>query len=44
MRENASAQASLELELGAGALNYAMYLISTVLLRFIMGMDPKWQQ
>ncbi|MBW8883181.1 MAG: hypothetical protein JF612_00060 [Planctomycetia bacterium] len=38
-----AAQASLELELTASALNYAMYLITTVLLRFVMGMDPRWQ-
>jgi predicted Zn finger-like uncharacterized protein len=39
-----AAQASFELELAMGSLHYALYLISTVLLRFIMGMDPKWQQ
>jgi predicted Zn finger-like uncharacterized protein len=38
-----AAQASFELEIGASVLNYAMYLICTVLLRFIMNMDPKWQ-
>jgi predicted Zn finger-like uncharacterized protein len=38
-----AAQASLELEIGGSVLNYAMYLICTVLLRFIMNMDPKWQ-
>jgi hypothetical protein len=37
-----AAQASLELELGMGALHYSVYLITTVLLRFIMGMDPRW--
>src|SRR5262245_54068272 len=37
-----ASQASFELEITTGALHYAMYLISTVLLRFIMGMDPKW--
>jgi hypothetical protein len=37
-----AAQASFELELMTGALHYALYLISTVLLRFIMGMDPRW--
>ena len=37
-----ASQASFELELGTGALHYSMYLISTVLLRFIMGMDPRW--
>ncbi len=39
-----AAQASFELELVMGSLHYALYLISTVLLRFIMGMDPRWQQ
>src|SRR6476659_421004 len=39
-----AAQASLELELAMGSLHYALYLISAVLLRFIMGMDPRWQQ
>src|SRR5262245_17631358 len=39
-----AAQASFELELMMGSLLYALYLISTVLLRFIMGMDPRWQQ
>jgi predicted Zn finger-like uncharacterized protein len=39
-----AAQASFELEIGGSVLNYAMYLICTVLLRFIMNMDPKWQQ
>jgi len=39
-----AAQASFELELAMGSLHYALYLISTVLLRFIMGMDPRWQQ
>ena len=38
-----AAQASLELELTASGLNYAMYLIATVLLRYLMGMDPRWQ-
>jgi len=37
-----AAQASLELELGMGALHYSVYLITTVLLRFMMGMDPRW--
>ena len=37
-----ASQASFEFELGTGALHYAMYLITTVLLRFIMGMDPRW--
>ncbi len=39
-----AAQASFELELAMGSLLYALYLISTVLLRFIMGMDPRWAQ
>jgi len=39
-----AAQASFELELPTGALHYALYLISTVLLRFVMGLDPRWQQ
>jgi len=38
-----AAQASFELELATGALHYALYIVSTVLLRFIMGMDPRWQ-
>jgi predicted Zn finger-like uncharacterized protein len=37
-----AAQASYELELTTGALHYSLYLISTVVLRFIMGMDPHW--
>lgn len=37
-----AAQASFELELTTGALHYGLYLISIVLLRFIMGMDPRW--
>jgi hypothetical protein len=37
-----ASQASLELELATGALHYSMYLIVTVLLRVIMGMDPRW--
>jgi hypothetical protein len=37
-----ASQASFELELGTGALHYSMYLIVTVLLRVMMGMDPKW--
>ena len=39
-----ASQASFDLELPSGALNYALYLISTVLLRFIIGLDPRWQQ
>jgi hypothetical protein len=38
-----AAQASFELELVASSLNYALYLISTVLLRWIMDLDPRWQ-
>jgi len=38
-----ASQASFELELMTGALHYSMYLIATVVLRFIMGMDPRWQ-
>jgi hypothetical protein len=37
-----ASQASFEFELGTGALHYAMYLITTVILRLIMGMDPRW--
>jgi hypothetical protein len=37
-----AAQASFELELTTGALHYSLYLITTVLLRFIMGMDAHW--
>jgi len=37
-----AAQASFELELTTGALHYALYLSATVVLRFIMGMDPHW--
>src|SRR5207248_6069246 len=32
-----ASQASFELELATGTLHYALYLISTLLLRFIMG-------
>jgi len=35
-------QASFELEVTTGALHYSTYLIATVLLRLIMGMDPRW--
>jgi hypothetical protein len=35
-------QASFELEIATGALHFATYFIATVLLRLIMGMDPKW--
>ncbi len=37
-----ASQASFEFELTTGALHYSMYLITTVILRLIMGMDPKW--
>lgn len=37
-----TAQASLDLELGQGALHYALYLTCTVLLRLLMGMDGYW--
>lgn len=37
-----TAQASLDLELGTGALHYTMYLATTVLLRMLMGMDVHW--
>src|SRR5262245_15262669 len=37
-----ASQASFELELTTGALHYAIYLSATVVLRFIMGMDPHW--
>jgi len=36
-------QASLDLELGSGALHYTMYLFATVLLRIILGFMPHWQ-
>jgi hypothetical protein len=37
-----AAQASLDLEFGTAALHYSMYLVTTVLLRLIMGMQPHW--
>jgi hypothetical protein len=37
-----TAQASLELELGQGAMHYALYLAATVILRLIMGMSAYW--
>jgi hypothetical protein len=37
-----TAQASLDLEFGTAALQYAMYLATTVLLRAIMGMNVLW--
>ncbi|QDU30149.1 hypothetical protein ETAA8_52680 [Anatilimnocola aggregata] len=36
------AQASLELEFGAAALHYTVYLATTVLLRLILGMSAYW--
>lgn len=37
-----ASQASFEFELTTGALHYALYLSATVILRFIMGMEPHW--
>jgi hypothetical protein len=37
-----TAQASLDLEFGTGALHYSMYLVATLLLRLILGMTPHW--
>jgi len=37
-----ASQASFELELTTGALHYSIYLITTILLRLIMNMDPRW--
>jgi hypothetical protein len=37
-----TAQASLDLEFGAGALHYTLYLAATVFLRLIMGMEAHW--
>jgi hypothetical protein len=37
-----AAQASLDFEIGTGALHYAMYLTSTVLLRLLLGMSAHW--
>lgn len=37
-----ASQASLDFELGTGALHYAMYLAATVLLRLTLGMQPHW--
>jgi len=36
------AQASFELEVTTGALQYGAYLATTVILRLIMGVDPRW--
>ena len=38
-----TAQASLDLELGTGALHYSMYLLATVLLRLMLGLSAFWQ-
>jgi hypothetical protein len=37
-----AAQASFELEVTTGALQYGAYLATTVILRLIMGVDPRW--
>jgi hypothetical protein len=37
-----ASQASYEFELPTGALHYSLYLISTILLRFILGLDILW--
>jgi len=37
-----ASQASLDLEFGAGALHYSMYMVATVLLRLMMGMEAHW--
>ena len=37
-----ASQASFELELTTGALHYAMYLATTIVLRLLMGMSPHW--
>jgi hypothetical protein len=37
-----TAQASLDLEFGPAALHYALYLVSMVVLRLIMGMNGYW--
>ena len=39
-----TAQASLDLEFGTGALHYTMYLATTVLLRAILGMNVLWNE
>lgn len=38
-----AAQASFDLELGTGAMHYALYLLSTLVLRVLMGMQAHWQ-
>lgn len=37
-----TAQASLDLEFGAAALHYTVYLAATILLRLILGMSAYW--
>lgn len=37
------AQASLELEFGAAALHYTVYLASTLVLRLLLGVNAYWQ-
>jgi hypothetical protein len=37
-----AAQASFELEVTTGALQYSAYLATTVILRLIMNLDPRW--
>ncbi len=37
-----AAQASFELEVTTGALQYGAYLATTIILRLIMGVDPRW--
>jgi hypothetical protein len=37
-----ASQASLDFELGTGALHYSMYLAATVALRLILAMQPHW--
>ena len=39
-----AAQASLDLEFGAAALHYSLYLATTILLRLIMGMNGIWNE
>ena len=39
-----TAQASLELQFGQGAMHYTLYLVATVLLRLVMGMDAYWNK
>ena len=38
-----TAQVSLDLTFGNGALHYSLYLVVTVLLRMLMGMSAYWQ-